>query len=121
MQQNDASLSKSTSSTDKICVICNKVITENDLVSIVNDGEISFSAHFRCYVEIQEKICSECGVPFKDQENLLFCDEHREYFHSTETCLKKHIEKHLRFKQCMYDVAKNRITMQETTVSNTIF
>ena len=113
MQQDDASLSKLTSGTDKICVICHKIITENDLAYIADEEETSFLAHFRCYVEVQEKICSECGVPFRDQERLLYCDEHREYFHPRENCLMSHFEKHLRFKEGIYDAAKNRIKLQE--------
>lgn len=102
-------LSKTTANINTRCAICNKTISENDLIYISDNTSKNFIAHFRCYVEIQEKICSECGIPFRDQETVLFCDEHREYFHSNEKCLKDHFEKHLKFKQGIYDTIKNRI------------
>ncbi|HUT80944.1 MAG TPA: hypothetical protein VMZ29_07055 [Candidatus Bathyarchaeia archaeon] len=119
MHQDDVGLSKATSSINSKCAICDKLISENDLVYISDDPSRNFITHFRCYVEIQEKICSECGMPFRDQEILLFCDEHREYFHSSEKCLKDHFEKHLKFKQGIYDATKNRIVLLDLDESLT--
>ena len=89
------------------CAICNEIITKEDLVHIA-DG---LRVHFRCYIEIQEKICSICGKPFKNQEEVFFCLEHKEYFHTTEPCLSNHLEKHMPFKRARYDATKNRITL----------
>ncbi len=114
MHQDDVGLSKTTSSVNSRCAICNKLISENDLIYVSDNLTVNFIAHFRCYVEIQEKICSECGTPFRDQESLLFCEEHREYFHPSGKCLRAHFEKHMKFKQGIYDASKNRITILDT-------
>lgn len=96
---------------DARCAICNKKINENDLIYITDIDSNNIAVHFNCYIEIQEKICSECGRPFKDQESLLFCEEHSEYFHDSDECIFVHLGKHMKFKKAVYDNTKNRISV----------
>ena len=81
-----------------ICVICHQEIEENDLVFFSNQnerGKGKLCVHFRCYLELQNKICCECGKPFEGEEELFLCEEHQEYFHSSKECLNSHLKKHL--------------------------
>jgi hypothetical protein len=95
------------------CAICNKIITKSDLVHVSLDESSEFIAHFNCYVELQDKICSECGLPFYHQEEILFCEDHKQYFHESSACIMKHLNKHTRFLKAKYDATNNRIIMQE--------
>ena len=110
MQYNNIGLSNKKASDVRKCAICDEIINEQDLVYISDFNDNELAVHFTCYVEIQEKICSECGNPFKNQERLLFCEEHNEYFHKSRACIRDHLEKHMRFKDAIYDAIKNRIT-----------
>jgi len=94
---------------EMVCSMCNQKITEDDLVHISEN----LTVHFKCYIEIQDKICACCGTPFMDQEILLYCDEHKEYFHRHSSCLKNHLKKHMPFKKVRYDASRNRITSFE--------
>ncbi|NHJ49760.1 MAG: hypothetical protein FK733_18355 [Asgard group archaeon] len=96
------------------CAICNKIITENDLVHVSLDETNEFIAHFNCYVELQDKICSECGLPFYNQEEILFCEDHKQYFHESSSCIMKHLSKHTRFQKAKYDATNNRIVIQDS-------
>jgi len=108
---NEVSSSKMLANTISKCILCKKPITENDLIHISRKGQKDFLVHFKCYIEIQEKICVECGYPFKDQEQLLFCEEHNEYFHDLKKCSDNHLRKHKYFKKAIYDGLKNRISL----------
>ena len=99
---------------ERVCSICKKEITEDDLVHITDN----LTVHFKCYIEIQNKMCASCGRPFKDQEILLYCDEHKEYFHEQGVCFEKHLEKHMPFKYARYDASRNRITFLDTKEKN---
>ena len=91
------------------CLICKQEIIKDDLIHISNGVKV----HFKCYIEIQEKLCVICGKPFKDQEELYFCVEHKEYFHKTNSCLWQHLQKHMPFRKAKYDSKKNRILINE--------
>ncbi|HUU76953.1 MAG TPA: hypothetical protein VMX55_01320 [candidate division Zixibacteria bacterium] len=106
MQSGNTDFSQKELDSDRICTICKNRINDNDLVQIAGNLVV----HFKCYVEIQEKICSICGIPFTDQEELFFCEEHKEYFHTNEQCLKKHLKQHMPFKKVKYEATKNRFT-----------
>ena len=106
-------LDSSSKKMKSICSICHREIEENDLVYLSAQGEGNLRLHFRCYLEIQDKICSECGKPFQSQQELLFCEEHQEYFHSSKECLRNHMEKHMPFRKAWYDATNNRIILEE--------
>ncbi len=110
MQYDNIGLSNGNASDIRKCAICTEIINEQDLVFITDVDNNELAVHFTCYVEIQEKICSECGNPFKNQERLLYCEEHNEYFHRSKACIRDHLEKHMRFTEAIYDAIKNRIT-----------
>jgi hypothetical protein len=95
------------------CAICKKNISSNDLVYLSPDESKEFIAHFSCYVEVQDKICSICCLPFFDKEELLYCEEHKEYFHNNSECIKNHLSKHIRFKKAIFDASNNRVIFQE--------
>ncbi len=120
LQNDDVGLSHSKANYDKVCTICNKIISEKDLVHVLDPDDASTTVHFRCYIEIQEKLCSECGKPFKDQERLFYCEKHYEYFHTTDLCLQKHLEKHMNFQIAFYDAIKNRIIKIESSERETV-
>lgn len=105
------SLTVESKNREMICSICNKEITKDDLVHISEH----LTVHFKCYIEIQEKICACCSKPFTDQEILLYCDEHKEYFHGEGLCLQKHLQKHMPFKKVRYDANRNRITFLDVS------
>ncbi len=94
---------------EMVCSMCNQKIHKDDLVHITENLTI----HFKCYIEIQDKICACCGKPFLDQEILFYCEEHKEYFHRQNSCLKNHLQKHMPFKKVRYDASRNRITSFE--------
>ena len=110
MQNDNVGLSHSIANYDKTCSICNEKISEKDLVHILDPNDANSAVHFRCYIDIQEKLCCECGKPFKNLEQLFYCEEHYEYFHTTDVCLQKHLKKHMNFLLAYYDAGKNRIT-----------
>ena len=105
MQSNEISLSQTAIKEERFCAICKNKITKDDLVQVTGGIEV----HFNCYIEVQEKICVICGKPFRHQEELFYCREHKEYFHSTGDCLKGHMRKHMPFDRVRYDANKNRI------------
>ncbi|NHK32459.1 MAG: hypothetical protein FK730_13980 [Asgard group archaeon] len=112
MHDEKLSYKKSNHSVNMRCAICRKIIAKSDLIYISPDESDEFIAHFNCYVELQDKICSECGKPFFDKEKLLYCDKHKEYFHAKKECIRNHLEKHIQFKQALYDASNNRIILQ---------
>ena len=103
-------------SNQRRCSICNEPVNDEDLVHLSND----LTVHFKCYIEIQDKLCSVCGNPFENNEELLYCVEHKEYFHFNDFCLKKHMKKHMPFRKAKYDMKKNRIAIQEDLDENKI-
>jgi hypothetical protein len=107
-------LSNDRTMTKKICAICHKEIEEEDLVYLM-DRTNDLTVHFRCYIEVHDKICSICGKPFQDKEKLFFCEMHKEYFHTKNTCLQKHMKKHMPFKIGYYDANSNRIIIEKQT------
>ncbi|MFW9922611.1 MAG: hypothetical protein ACFFDW_04890 [Candidatus Thorarchaeota archaeon] len=109
MNENSYSVSQMKQVQNERCAICSEVITKEDLIHVSGGMKV----HFRCYIEIQEKICSICGRPFIDQEELYFCTEHKEYFHTTHNCLWNHLQKHMPFRKGKYDAKKNRIMISE--------
>ncbi|NHJ39214.1 MAG: hypothetical protein FK731_04215 [Asgard group archaeon] len=113
MHDDNLSFNKSQHSIVIRCAICKKIISNSDLIYISPDESEEFIAHFNCYVELQDKICSECGKPFFDKEKLLYCEKHKEYFHIKRECIRNHLEKHIQFKQAYYDASNNRIILQE--------
>jgi hypothetical protein len=96
------------------CLICQQVIENSDLVTLIGDSGEEITVHFNCYLNLQEKICSECGKPFKDQEKLYYCPKHKTYFHMSHDCVDHHIQKHLSFYIGKYDAKTNRIILEET-------
>ena len=114
MQQDNLSLTDEAKQVIKSkCSICNQDITDKDLITVSKDDGQELIMHFKCYVEIQEKMCSECGIPFYDQEKVWFCEEHREYLHINNKCILRHLAKHVSFKVGIYDIAKNRVSFLE--------
>jgi len=117
MQSEQVKLPQEDNQLSNLCAICGKIITKNDLVHILVEDTEDVVVHFKCFVEVHDKICSECGTPFKDHEELLYCEEHKDYFHTKESCQKKHMRKHKPFKRAVYSSANNRITILDSTDS----
>lgn len=102
-----------------ICAICDQEIEEKDLVYLPVEGEENICVHFSCYIEVQNKICCECGKPFTDQEPVYFCQQHKEYFHKTKgKCLEQHMKKHMPFEEGYYDALNNRIIIEKDEQGN---
>ncbi|MHA1242980.1 MAG: hypothetical protein ACTSPK_00420 [Candidatus Heimdallarchaeota archaeon] len=109
MQSEQVKLPQDNNQLGNLCAICGKIITKNDLVHILVEDTEDVVVHFKCFVEVHDKICCECGMPFKDKEELLYCEEHKDYFHMKEDCQKRHMRKHQPFKHAEYSTANNRI------------
>ncbi|MHA1628924.1 MAG: hypothetical protein ACTSXO_01760 [Candidatus Heimdallarchaeota archaeon] len=95
------------------CIICHKIIAKDDLIFIQDKKTKKLAVHLKCYVEIQDKICAECGLPFADKEEVFYCEEHHQYFHATKNCLDIHLKKHMHFLRGIYDQSQNRVILEE--------
>ncbi|MEA2070723.1 MAG: hypothetical protein U9O98_05470 [Asgard group archaeon] len=96
----------------KICPLCKKPIDNNDLLFIEKKNGENQAYHFDCYLELQDKICAECGIPFENKEEVLYCEEHHEYFHKNPLCLNNHLEKHKHFQIAIYSAVNNQMIFQ---------
>jgi len=70
MQSDQVKLPQDNNQLGNLCAICGKIITKNDLVHILVEDTEDVVVHFKCFVEVHDKICCGENINHSSMQNI---------------------------------------------------